>query len=492
MKSKILILLFTGLLLVNLSCKKKINPALNKPLLEAVRAGDLNKVKELVCGGADINADVDGYRPLVEAANKKHDEIVKYLLDEDADVNIQDKDGDTALTCASLRGSLEVTDLLIKKGAKIDIQNKQGKTALMYAIYGKHSGIVKHLLDKGANPILRDKKGNDPLSLAITVKKKAIIEAILENGAAVTMKHLKLAGKLYCKIKDALLSSEDHNYYPNLSKLLENPYFIKKDVDYKKYYKLIKTIVSYDKKRKAEVYDNGVIKIYDLKTGKFIKAFGGIQFIKKVLYPISNRLFIDKTVNLKVNLVKAYVGLKTGKWRARGFIDAFFLKKDVTLTFDVDKEKYYKFEAEYFNGYKYEISNTGRYFYTINYSSVTTVGFSTLSLYDLKEDNCIYSLFNPKMHPENVFGQKIHTYPYPLIGFSHNDKYMIIAFHAEAPNTFNNNAPLSAAMVLNIKTKKIVLKRFFSVEREKIKFSPNENALIITLESGRQQVIGLK
>jgi hypothetical protein len=65
MKLKVFVLILVSLTLINLGCKKKINPALNKPLLEAFRAGDLNKVKELVCGSADINADVDGYRSLV-------------------------------------------------------------------------------------------------------------------------------------------------------------------------------------------------------------------------------------------------------------------------------------------------------------------------------------------------------------------------------------------------------------------------------------------
>ena len=68
---------------------------------------------------------------LMNASDKGHLEIVKHLLENEADINIINKDGDNALMCASFgRNNVEVVKYLIKNNAKVNIENKEGKTAL--------------------------------------------------------------------------------------------------------------------------------------------------------------------------------------------------------------------------------------------------------------------------------------------------------------------------------------------------------------------------
>lgn len=67
------------------------------PLINAVRTGDVKKVKELIKAGADVNA--------------------------------KDDRAGTALMLASQNGNNKLVELLIRAGADVNIKNKEGKTA---------------------------------------------------------------------------------------------------------------------------------------------------------------------------------------------------------------------------------------------------------------------------------------------------------------------------------------------------------------------------
>ena len=78
----------------------------------------------------DCNADVNtkseyqGYTPLIQAAENGHLEIVKLLLQHNADVNTRKKDGDTALTAAIVApGSYkDIVEVLLQQNADVNVQ----------------------------------------------------------------------------------------------------------------------------------------------------------------------------------------------------------------------------------------------------------------------------------------------------------------------------------------------------------------------------------
>ncbi|KIY02698.1 uncharacterized protein Z520_01163 [Fonsecaea multimorphosa CBS 102226] len=94
------------------------------PLFHAAKAGFLLSVKHLVSGG-NVRVNWRNSReqtPLLVTALKGYDEVVKFLMDAGADVNVQDKGGLTALMAASLSGYDKVVKSLVDAGVNLDTE----------------------------------------------------------------------------------------------------------------------------------------------------------------------------------------------------------------------------------------------------------------------------------------------------------------------------------------------------------------------------------
>jgi len=113
------------------------------PLRKAARYGHLEVVKYLLEQGADLHVDND--YPLRYAAENGHLEVVKYLLEQGADLHAGDND---ALRWAALRGHLEIVKYLVEQGADLHAENDW---ALRLAARNSHLEVVKCLVEKGAD-----------------------------------------------------------------------------------------------------------------------------------------------------------------------------------------------------------------------------------------------------------------------------------------------------------------------------------------------------
>jgi ankyrin repeat protein len=81
-------------------------------------------------------------------------EIVKILIEADANVNATDFFGKTALMIASSKNNIDIAKLLIENGADVNMQDKNGVNSLMIACDKNNIDICYALLDHGT--IMRD------------------------------------------------------------------------------------------------------------------------------------------------------------------------------------------------------------------------------------------------------------------------------------------------------------------------------------------------
>src|SRR3954466_13500977 len=117
--------------------------------------GSVSRMQWLHLAGANVNAVAGSRTPLGLAAGEGRLTAVQYLLDQGADVNGRETDGNTALIEATFFGHAPVVKELLVRGAEVNAVSASG-TALDIAI-GKDNramvDLLKHYGAKQANQI---------------------------------------------------------------------------------------------------------------------------------------------------------------------------------------------------------------------------------------------------------------------------------------------------------------------------------------------------
>ena len=128
--------------------------------LKAVRDRDVTKAKALIDkpGSTIINArDGDkGETGLIIAIRRRDAPWVAFLLQNGADPNMKDGDGNTPLIVSSLTAFSDGVRLMLAGRAQVDATNGRGETALIKAVQMKDGASVQLLLNAGADPDRRD------------------------------------------------------------------------------------------------------------------------------------------------------------------------------------------------------------------------------------------------------------------------------------------------------------------------------------------------
>jgi ankyrin repeat protein len=134
--------------------------------LKAVKDREVNTAVELADkpGSTVVNArDGDTGEGAVHIVTRRGDlGWLGLLYQKGANLNLKDREGNTPLILAAVTRWSEGVVTLIRLKAQVNLQNRLGETALLKVVQARDYALAKALLDAGANPDIADNSGISP------------------------------------------------------------------------------------------------------------------------------------------------------------------------------------------------------------------------------------------------------------------------------------------------------------------------------------------
>jgi len=150
------------------------------------KSKDLEITKYLIANNADINIQNSiGETPLINAIiTEKNINIISLLIAAKANINIKSDDGNTALHHSVLKSSPTIVELLIKNNSNLDIQNNLGETPLITAIKRKDQEIATYIINSNANLDLKSLiDGNTAIIHAFLMQNLTLVDLLINKKA---------------------------------------------------------------------------------------------------------------------------------------------------------------------------------------------------------------------------------------------------------------------------------------------------------------------
>jgi len=193
-------------------------------IFDTIHYNNIELTKVFLNNGADINKlDNDGNTPLscmidegLKAKTKKERqeflERVVFMLKFRVDVNITDKDGRTIFHKAVMADDYELVEKLLSKKTDLNIKDKQGRTVLHHTQWKGNFKIARLLISAGADINEVDNAGFSILNYAAILGHAKLVMVLIASGVLMYNRARKSkAVAAFFKEKEA-----------NLTKLVEN------------------------------------------------------------------------------------------------------------------------------------------------------------------------------------------------------------------------------------------------------------------------------
>ncbi len=143
------------------------------PLVTAAAKGDLGKVKSYVRKGENVNQKNRArWTALAYAVKYDHIDIVKFLLDNDADIDETVNTGETPLQIALKNGKYNIAKFLVSKNADVNKPDVMQMPPLAWAVKDANMEKVKFLVENGAKVNQQNISGRTPLDMCENFKIK--------------------------------------------------------------------------------------------------------------------------------------------------------------------------------------------------------------------------------------------------------------------------------------------------------------------------------
>lgn len=298
----------------------------NSALIIAAKEHNKGIVQLLLSKGADSNLKNDqGSTPLMYAATTPlhnsaykamkavYVDIMRELLNANADVNALDQDGNTVLhTAAWADEDGNAVQLLLDAGADANIASKSGHTPLHRAVGGENITTIHKLLKAGANVDAKC-QGETPLHMAAPLGDVNIAEALLNHGAdvnAVVIEHwtpllIAIEGK-DTEMAQVLINHGACLKFKNDQTILDFPDFMK-SAEMKKFIvnTLYKRIDKGYTNKKMEIEEREIAK--ELAISPEFKGNIELEATLKLFDESSIKIVADILSNMKIEAYKTSI-----------------------------------------------------------------------------------------------------------------------------------------------------------------------------------------
>jgi ankyrin repeat protein len=120
---------------------------INKIIHQAIELNNLEVLYYIVENGADVNLlNYDGNTPLLMAIEQQNLEIIQYLVENGADVNLENGDRYTPLLMAIEQQNLEIIQYLVENGADVNLEYSDGYSPILLATMIDNEEIIDYLM----------------------------------------------------------------------------------------------------------------------------------------------------------------------------------------------------------------------------------------------------------------------------------------------------------------------------------------------------------
>lgn len=155
-------------------------------------------IKSLMALGIN-SKDENGNTPLMLSVYESDLEAVKQLLEQGADVHVENNEGETVLFGASNQDDMKILRAIIGTGVNLNYQEYYYKrTALFTPAEVGHTAALRTLLKAGADPNIKDKGGFTPLHWAAQEKQLRAMKTLIAFSADINSISKKGMTPLMC------------------------------------------------------------------------------------------------------------------------------------------------------------------------------------------------------------------------------------------------------------------------------------------------------
>lgn len=149
-------------------------------IVSAVRCSDVDSLRQYISEGMGNLKDGQNRTALIHAVIENNIEVLQLLIENEVLLDIQERNGFTALHYAVEYQNQEAFKLLISAGANANTTDYYGNSPLWTAVFKRSNNhyFIEQLIKLGVDPEHINKAGRSPLDMAETFGKDEVISLL--------------------------------------------------------------------------------------------------------------------------------------------------------------------------------------------------------------------------------------------------------------------------------------------------------------------------